>query len=539
MDPNRTGRRLARQHQLRRRRFTAALIGGVIVAGAVAGVLTAFGGTGRTHEARQKPPAGHVERMPAAHTKGPSKEAAAVKRFVKLGRPLWCGGHKGRYVALTFDDGPGPYTTRYAFKIFKQFNVRVTWFLVGRLLSSYPGVARRELAFGPLGDHTWTHAYLPGLSFGQIAQEIASAQNAIEKASRRPVTLFRPPYGARDARIDAEAKSLGMLQVLWSIDSLDSQGADWNGITREVLKQRPYRVDHPLPREPRPDDPRAEVQHPPRAAQARVQDRDDPADAGAEPAEPQAAQGRACRLLTDLSERDNPTGTIGCGPMRLLVARCEVRYTGRLTALLPEAVRLLILKADGSVLVHDDAGGFKPLNWMTGPTHIEELGDVLFVRKPKTEDMLEIRLAEILSDVAHDMGESAALQKDGVERDLQLELAAEPTALGEELRLVQREWMTDVGPVDLMCRDEDGGWVAVEIKRMGTIDAVEQLTRYLGFIRADPAKSACRGILAAQRMKPQAIALAESRGIRCVEVDLAVLRGEREPDLTLFQLPRS
>ena len=236
MDPNRTGRRLARQHQLRRRRFTAALIGGVIVAGAVAGVLTAFGGTGRTHEARQKPPAGHVERMPAAHTKGPSKEAAAVKRFVKLGRPLWCGGHKGRYVALTFDDGPGPYTTRYAFKIFKQFNVRVTWFLVGRLLSSYPGVARRELAFGPLGDHTWTHAYLPGLSFGQIAQEIASAQNAIEKASRRPVTLFRPPYGARDARIDAEAKSLGMLQVLWSIDSLDSQGADWNGITREVLK---------------------------------------------------------------------------------------------------------------------------------------------------------------------------------------------------------------------------------------------------------------------------------------------------------------
>ena len=225
--------------------------------------------------------------------------------------------------------------------------------------------------------------------------------------------------------------------------------------------------------------------------------------------------------------------------MRLLVARCEVRYTGRLTALLPEAVRLLILKADGSVLVHDDAGGFKPLNWMTGPTHIEELGDVLFVRKPKTDDMLEIRLAEILSDVAHDMGESAALQKDGVERDLQFELAAAPTALGEELRLVQREWMTDVGPVDLMCRDEDGGWVAVEIKRMGTIDAVEQLTRYLGFIRADPAKSACRGILAAQRMKPQAIALAESRGIRCVEVDLAVLRGEREPDLTLFQLPRS
>ena len=221
--------------------------------------------------------------------------------------------------------------------------------------------------------------------------------------------------------------------------------------------------------------------------------------------------------------------------MRLLVARCEVRYTGRLTAVLPEAVRLLILKADGSVLVHDDAGGFKPLNWMTGPTHIEELGDVLLVRKPKTEDVLEIRLAEILSDVVHDMGESAALQKDGVERDLQLELAAAPTALGEELTLVKREWATEVGPVDLMCRDEDGEWVAVEIKRTGTIDAVEQLTRYLGFIRDDPAKAACRGILAAQTLKPQAIALAESRGIRCVEVDLGVLRGEREPELTLFQ----
>ena len=165
--------------------------------------------------------------------------------------------------------------------------------------------------------------------------------------------------------------------------------------------------------------------------------------------------------------------------MRLLVARCEVRYTGRLTAVLPEAVRLLILKADGSVLVHDDAGGFKPLNWMSGPTLIEELGDVLLVRKPKTEDVLEIRLADVLSDVEHDMGESAALQKDGVERDLQLELAAAPAALGEELRLVKREWPTEVGPVDLMCRDAHDGWVAVEIKRIGTIDAVEQLTRYL------------------------------------------------------------
>jgi RecB family endonuclease NucS len=132
------------------------------------------------------------------------------------------------------------------------------------------------------------------------------------------------------------------------------------------------------------------------------------------------------------------------------------------------------------------------------------------------------------------MGESAALQKDGVERDLQLELAAAPAALGEELTLVRREWSTEVGPVDLMCRDETGEWVAVEIKRVATIEAVEQLTRYLGFIREDPAKSACRGILAAQKLKPQAVTLAESRGIRCVEVDLALLRGDREPDLTLF-----
>ena len=136
--------------------------------------------------------------------------------------------------------------------------------------------------------------------------------------------------------------------------------------------------------------------------------------------------------------------------MRLLVARCAVRYSGRLTAVLPEAVRLLILKADGSVLVHDDAGGFKPLNWMTAPTAIEDRGDVLVVRKQKTEDVLEITLVEVLSDVVHDMGESAALQKDGVERDLQEALAAAPATLGEELVLVKREWPTEVGPVDLM-----------------------------------------------------------------------------------------
>ncbi len=216
--------------------------------------------------------------------------------------------------------------------------------------------------------------------------------------------------------------------------------------------------------------------------------------------------------------------------VRLIVARCEVTYSGRVSAVLPEAVRLLILKGDGSVLVHDDAGGYKPLNWMVAPTFVADEGDRLVVTKPKSDDVLEIRLLEVLSDVEHDMGESAALQKDGVERHLQEELAARPAALGQELQLVRREWPTDIGPVDLMCRDEAGDWVAVEIKRVGTIDAVEQLTRYLERIEIE----GCRGVLAAQSIKPQARTLAEARGIHCVEVDLAVLRGEREPELTLF-----
>ena len=216
--------------------------------------------------------------------------------------------------------------------------------------------------------------------------------------------------------------------------------------------------------------------------------------------------------------------------MRLLVARCEVLYTGRLTARLPEAVRLLMFKADGSFLVHDDAGGFRPLNWMTPPTVVDESGDAIVVRKLKGEDRLEIRLAEVLSDVTHDMGQSAALQKDGVERHLQEELAARPDVLGDGMRLIRREWPTDIGPVDLMCRDKSGMWIAVEIKRIGTIDAVEQLSRYLERIELEE----CRGVLAAQSIKPQARTLAEAREITCVEVDLAVLRGEREPELTLF-----
>ena len=155
-------------------------------------------------------------------------------------------------------------------------------------------------------------------------------------------------------------------------------------------------------------------------------------------------------------------------------------------------------------------------------------------RAGRTEDRLEIRLHEVLWEAEHEMGEAAPLEKDGVERDLQEALAALPEAIEPGLRLDRREWPTDIGPVDLMCRDEAGAWVAVEIKRVATIDAVEQLTRYLDCIRADSARAACRGILAAQQLKPQAVTLAETRGIRCVQVDLAVLRGEREPELTLF-----
>jgi hypothetical protein len=222
--------------------------------------------------------------------------------------------------------------------------------------------------------------------------------------------------------------------------------------------------------------------------------------------------------------------------VRLIVARCEVTYTGRLTARLPEALRLLMIKSDGSVMVHADTGGYKPQNWMTPPTVLEEEPGRIVVRKRagSTEDKLDIRIVDVLSDVTHDMGDAEPLEKDGVERDLQEALAGAPGWCGEGFRLVRREWPTDIGPVDLMCRDEQDGWIAVEIKRMGTIDAVEQLSRYLERIRRDPAMAGCRGVLAAQAVKPQARVLAEARGIAWVEVDLGVLRGEREPDLTLF-----
>jgi endonuclease len=221
--------------------------------------------------------------------------------------------------------------------------------------------------------------------------------------------------------------------------------------------------------------------------------------------------------------------------MRLIVARCSVEYSGRLSARLPEALRLVMLKADGSVLVHADAGGYKPLNWMTPPTVVEEEDGRIVVRKLKGDDRLDIELAEVLSDVTHAMDfDAAQLEKDGVEADLQVLLADAPGWCGEGFRLVRREWPTDIGPVDLMCRDVEDGWIAVEIKRVGTIDAVEQLSRYLERIRLDPALADCRGVLAAQVVKPQARVLAEARGLAWVEVDLAELRGERVPALTLF-----
>ncbi len=226
--------------------------------------------------------------------------------------------------------------------------------------------------------------------------------------------------------------------------------------------------------------------------------------------------------------------------MRLIVARCEVSYSGRLSTVLPEAVRLLMLKPDGTLMVWADGGGVKPLNWMTPPTVVEEQADEqgrltrLVVRRQKGEDRLDIAIAEVLSEVQHDLDAELGLEKEGVERELQELLAASPQWCGEGLRLVRREWPTDIGPVDLMCRDVQDDWIAVEIKRIGTIDAVEQLARYLERIRLDPAMGSCRGVLAAQSIKPQASVLAAARGIDCVEVDLAVLRGEREPDLTLF-----
>ena len=219
--------------------------------------------------------------------------------------------------------------------------------------------------------------------------------------------------------------------------------------------------------------------------------------------------------------------------MRLVIARCSVDYVGRLSAHLPEAVRLLMVKADGCVAVHADGGAYKPLNWMNAPNTLVEHERGWTVTNPKGET-LEIALHEVHSDVTVDLGEDPGLSKDGVEAHLQELLAEHTAALGDGLTLVRREYPTDIGPVDLLCRDAEGRAVAVEIKRRGEIDGVEQLSRYLERLNRDPLLRPVRGVFAAQRIKPQAKVLAADRGIACVEVDYDELRGLESAELRLF-----
>lgn len=219
--------------------------------------------------------------------------------------------------------------------------------------------------------------------------------------------------------------------------------------------------------------------------------------------------------------------------MRLMIARCSVDYEGRLTAHLPSAVRLIMVKADGCVAIHADGGAYKPLNWMNAPNHLQEGDGTWVVTNPKGE-RLTITLEEVISDTAHEMGDDPGLEKDGVERHLQVLLAERPWVLEEGLQLIRREYPTDIGPVDLLCSDVDGDTVAVEIKRRGEIDGVEQLGRYLERLREDPRLGVVRGIFAAQIVKPQARVLAESRDIDVVEVDYYELRGLESDRPTLF-----
>ncbi len=235
--------------------------------------------------------------------------------------------------------------------------------------------------------------------------------------------------------------------------------------------------------------------------------------------------------------------------MRLVVARCAVDYTGRLTAHLPLAPRLLIVKADGSVLVHSDGGSYKPLNWMSPPCTLRtqarspeqaaldpdgawvEEWDVVHA---KSGDRLRVRLHEILEDSSHELGIDPGLQKDGVEAHLQALLAENIETLGAGWSLVRREYGTAIGPVDILARDPDGAAVAIEIKRRGEIDGVEQLTRYLELLNRDPLLAPVRGIFAAQAIRPQAKVLAVDRGITCVTLDYDALRGIDDADSRLF-----
>ena len=224
--------------------------------------------------------------------------------------------------------------------------------------------------------------------------------------------------------------------------------------------------------------------------------------------------------------------------MRLVVARCQVDYAGRLTAHLPMATRVIMHKSDGSVLVHSDGGSYKPLNWMSPPCRVAEGvtedGVPEWLVTGKDGDSLRILLEEVLHDSAHDLGVDPGLQKDGVEKHLQELLAEHPATLADGLTLVRREFPTAIGPVDLMCRDTEGRSVAVEIKRRGEIDGVEQLTRYLELLNRDPQLRPVRGIFAAQEIKPQARVLATDRGIRCLLLDYDEMRGLDDGHHRLF-----
>jgi len=217
--------------------------------------------------------------------------------------------------------------------------------------------------------------------------------------------------------------------------------------------------------------------------------------------------------------------------MRLVIARCSVDYAGRLSTHLPSAVRLLMVKADGSVLVHADYGGYKPLNWMSAPCTLAQEAGTWRVTNRAGESMT-IEIEEVLHDSVQPLGLDPGLVKDGVEKHLQALLAERCHAIRPGLSLVRREYPTDIGPVDLLCRDEDGGYIAVEVKRRGEIDGVEQLSRYL--VRMRPGLEQVRGMLVALEFKPQARVLASERGIDCVQVDYDALRGVESDVLRLF-----
>lgn len=219
--------------------------------------------------------------------------------------------------------------------------------------------------------------------------------------------------------------------------------------------------------------------------------------------------------------------------MRLVIAKCTVDYAGRLAAHLPSAVRLVILKADGSVSIHADDRAYKPLNWMSPPCSLKE-GDGAWTVQNKAGEKLIINLEEVLHDSSHELGVDPGLIKDGVEAHLQELLADRMEVLGTGWSLVRREYPTAIGPVDILCRNADGGTVAVEIKRRGEIDGVEQLTRYLELLNRDPLLAPVKGVFAAQEIKPQARVLATDRGIDCVVLDYDALRGIEDDKLKLF-----